>query len=63
MSYSFCVFKSICDVKTKIGNSINGPITKAKAIIGSAENAETAMANEIGEFLAIVVNVKLTLSA
>ena len=57
------VLNNTCEVKTKIGNSINGPITNDNAINGSDEKADTAIANEIGEFLAIVVNTRLTLSA
>ena len=46
-----------------MGSSINGPITNDNAINGSERKADTAIANEIGEFLAIVVNARLTLSA
>ncbi|WP_315166344.1 hypothetical protein [Metaclostridioides mangenotii] len=40
----------------KIGNSINGPITNAKDITGRSGKVTVAIARDIGEFLAEVVN-------
>ncbi len=49
------IFNNICETKAKTGNSIKGPMTNAKAMSGSFGNAVTAIANDIGEFLANIV--------
>ena len=46
----------------RIGNSSNGPITNVNGIRGWSGNAVMAMAKAIGEFLAKVVKLRLTLS-
>ena len=40
------------------GSSISGPITKARLIKGRDGKADVAIANEIGEFRARVVQLK-----
>lgn len=40
------------------GNSINGPITKARAIVGRSGKAVTAMASAMGELRAKVEKLK-----
>jgi hypothetical protein len=40
-----------------MGNSINGPITNTNDITGCKGNVIVAIANEIGEFRADVVNI------
>ncbi len=47
-------------MKARIGSSIKGPTTKAKAIIGRSGKAEIAIAKDNGEFLARVVKLKET---
>ena len=51
------------ETSARMGNSINGPITKAKAIKGRSGKATTAMASETGELRAIVIRLKLTVSS
>ena len=50
------------DSNARTGNSISGPITNTREIRGWRGNVITAIANEIGEFLADVVKTNDTIS-
>ena len=54
--FLYPIFLNRTEFIASIGNSINGPITNTKAITGCKGNVIVAIANEIGEFRADVVN-------
>jgi len=54
----FFIINNMCDINANAGNSIRGPIIRAKAMIGSSGKKATAIAREIGEFLAKVVRLR-----
>ena len=57
------IFSNIFAIINNTGNSINGPIIRAKDINGLSRNVATAIAKAIGEFLANVVKFSDTLSS